>query len=984
MGAHLLRLLLFATSVLILVPVAATAQGEIVGIVRDTTGSVLPGVTVEVSSPALIEKVRTVATDGQGRYTVIDLRPGTYAVTFSLTGFSTVRREELEMAGSFTATVNAEMALGTVAETITVTGTSPLVDVQNVIQQHVMTSDTVAALPTARTWQTIGAVIPGITMTSGVGVSNQDVGGSMGDQSQGLAIHGGKAADAQNMIDGYYLNGVLATTQHAIYIDVGSTEEVRYDTGAHSADVTTGGFHVNFIMKDGGNQFRGNIFGTYADDRFQNNNITPELTKRGLTVNSSLDKVWDFNAGYGGPIKKDKLWFFGSTRAWGTNNLVAGIWYDTDPFDNVYTPDLNRPGIEDTKIFSGSVRLTWQMNSKNKFTAYTLNQQGRCLCHRDISSTRAPEAARKARSPLMHVEVYSWNAPLTNKLLLEAGGLAYTQLYSVEPQPEVWKPGVLALTELTTGLNWRMSNIGHDGFEMRKFSPKASLSYVTGLHQFKMGMSLQRGWARQFQNINGDMTLSLRNGVPASLTLFTTPYDVRSDLNASLALYAQDQWTLSRVTINAGVSWDYHQSGVPEQHLSAVQFVGQRDFAAIDNVPLWKDWNPRLGVAYDVFGNGRTAVKASLSRYVAGQGTGFAGSNNPVLTSVNSATRTWNDLNGDFKPQCSFVDPAANAECGPLNPSNFGQRRVTTRFDDAIRTGFRPYSWESAVAVNHELLRGVSLSASYHGRWYGNFSVTDNQAVTLANFDTYCLTVPTDSRLPGGGGNQLCGLYDINPSKFGQVDNLVSDASKFGKQTERYHGFDVLTNMRLPRGGRLGGGINIGSTATNNCDVVSKVDNAAAANISGMASPTALFCDVKTPFQPNVRAYGIYPLPWDLQASATFQSIPGPQITASYAVPNAQIAPSLGRNLASGANGTALVQLIRPSTIFEERLYQTDLRLTRIFRVGTSRINGNFDLYNLFNASPVLSINNAYGPNWRRPTAVLPGRLFKFSAQLDF
>jgi len=983
MGAYLLRLLLFATSVLFLVPAAATAQGEIAGLVRDTSGSVLPGVTIEVSSPALIEKVRMVVTDGQGRYTVIDLRPGTYAVTFTLPGFSTVRREGLEMAGSFTATVNAEMALGTVAETITVTGASPLVDVQNVIQQHVMTADTVAALPTARTWQTIGAVIPGITMTSGVGVSNQDVGGSMGDQSQGLAIHGGKAADAQNMIDGYYLNGVLSTTQHAVYIDVGSTQEVRYDTGAHSADVSTGGFHVNFIMKDGGNQFKGNVFGTYADDRFQNNNITPELTKRGLTVNSSLDKVWDFNAGFGGPIKKDKLWFFGSTRAWGTNNLVAGIWYDTDPFDNVYTPDLNRPGIEDTKIFSGSVRLTWQMNSRNKFTAYTLNQQGRCLCHRDISSTRAPEAARKARSPLMHVEVYSWNAPLTNKLMLEAGGLAYTQLYSVEPQPEVWKPGVFALTELTTGLNWRMSNIGHDGFEMRKFSPKASLSYVTGSHQFKTGMSLQRGWARQFQNINGDMALSLRNGVPASLTLYTTPYDVRSDLNAALALYAQDQWTIKRVTINAGVSWDYHQSGVPAQQLPAVQFVGQRDFAAIDNVPLWKDWNPRLGVAYDIFGNGRTALKASLNRYVAGQGTGFASANNPVLTSVNSATRTWSDLNGDFTPQCNFVDPAANAECGALNPSNFGQRRVTTRYDDAVRTGFRPYSWESAVAVNHELLRGVSLAASYHGRWYGNFSVTDNLAVTSANFDTYCITVPTDPRLPGGG-NQLCGLYDVNPSKFGQADNFVSVASKFGKQTERYHGFDVLTNVRLPRGGRFGGGINIGSTATNNCDVVGKVENAAGANASGMASPTSLYCDIKSPFQPNVRAYGIYPLPWDLQASATFQSIPGPQITASYAVPNAQIVPSLGRNLASGANGTATVQLIQPNTIFEERLYQTDLRLTRIFRIGTTRINGNFDLYNLFNASPILSINNTYGPNWQRPTAALPGRLFKFSAQLDF
>lgn len=984
MNMRIWKLLLLAMAVSTPLPAAAAAQGAIAGSVRDSTGALLPGVTVEASSPALIEKVRSVVTDDQGRYMIIDLRPGSYVVTFALPGFSTVRREGIEMSGTFTATVNAELAVGAVAETVTVTGASPLVDVQNVVQQRVMTADTISALPTARTWQTVGAVIPGVTTTSGVGVSGQDVGGSMGDQSQGLSIHGGKSGDTQNMIDGYYFNGVSSTTQLAIYMDVGSSQEVRYDTGAHGAEVTTGGFHVNFILKDGGNQFKGSVFGTYADHRFQNDNITPDLKTRGLTVNSSLDKVWDFNPGYGGPIKKDKLWFYGSARAWGTNNRVAGIWADTDPFDNVYTPDLTKPGIEDTHIYSGSLRLMWQINSKNKITAYHLNQQGRCLCHRDISSTRAPEAARKARSPLMHVEIYSWSAPLTNRLLLEAGGLAYTQLYSVEPQPDVWKPGVLALTELTTGLNWRISSIGHDGFEMRKFSPKASLSYVTGSHAFKVGMSLQRGWIRNFLNVNGDMTLALRNGIPSQITLYTTPYDNRLNLNEALALYAMDQQTLNRLTINAGVSWDYHKSGVPEQHLPAVQFVGPRDFAAIDNVPLWKDWNPRLGVAYDLFGNGKTAIKGSLSRYVAGQGTGFASSNNPVNTSVNSATRTWTDLNGDFKPQCNFLNPAVNGECGPTNPSTFGQLRVTTRYDDHVRTGFRAYSWESALGVNHELLRGVSLEASYHGRWYGNFSATDNLAATPADYDPYCITVPSDSRLPGGGGYQICGLYDINPSKFGQTDNLVTDASKFGKQTERYHGFDVLTNVRLAGGVQIGGGINVGRTATDNCDVVGKVDNPANVGNGVMASPSTLYCAIKPPFQPNGRAYGIYPLPWDLQASATFQSIPGPQILASYAVPNAQIVPSLGRNLAAGANGNATVQLVQAGTLYEDRLYQTDLRLTKTVRFGARRLQGNFDLYNLFNASPILSINNTFGPNWRRPIAVLPGRLFKFGAQLDF
>jgi hypothetical protein len=987
MSVSLRRLLLFAAAFFVMAPSAAMAQGAIAGFVRDTTGSMLPGVTVEASSPALIEKVRTVVTDGQGRYLVVDLRPGSYVVTFSLPGFSTIKREGIELSGTFTATVNVDMAVGTLEETVTVSGASPLVDVQNVVQERVMTAETVSALPTARTFQTLAAVIPGLTTTAGVGASNQDVGGSMGDQSQTLAIHGGKPGDQQNMIDGFYMNGVSSTTQLAIYLDMGSMQETRYELGAIGADTTTGGVHVNFILKDGGNLFRGSVFGAYANNRMQAKNITDDLKARGIGSQTGIDKVWDFNPGMGGPVKKDKVWFYASARVWGTNNRVPGIWYDKDPLDNVYTPDFDRPGIEDTRIFSGSLRLTWQVNAKNKVSAYHVNQQGRCLCHRDISSTRAPEASRKARSPLMHVEIYEWTAPLTNKLLLEAGGIAYTQLYSVEPQPDVWQPGVLALTELTTGLNWRMSNIGHDGFGMRKFSPKASLSYVTGSHAFKTGLSLQRGWIRNFLNINGDMTLALRNGVPASVTLYTTPYNVLNNLNEALALYAMDQWTHKRVTLNIGASYDIHKSGVPEQHLSAVQFVGPRDFAAIDNVPLWKDFSPRLGVALDLFGNGRTAIKASFSRYVAGQGTGFANANNPVLTSVNSATRTWNDVNGDFKPQCNFTNPAANQECGVLTPSTFGQLRVTTRYDDAVRTGLRGYNWESSVGINQELWRGVSAEVSYHGRRYGNFSVTDNLAVTPANFDPYCITAPTDSRLPGGGGFQQCGLYDVNPSKVGQVDNLVTDASKFGRQTENYHGADFLMNARLGSGGRVGGGVNTGRTTTDNCEVVGKVDNPASgtnANPSGIASPSTLYCRITPPFQMNARAYAVYPLPWELQASATFQTIPGPMVIANYVMPNSQIAPSLGRNLSAGATATATIPLVEPGSMYGDRLYQTDLRLTKMFRMGTRRFQANLDLYNLLNASPVLLQNNTYGPAWQRPMAILPGRLIKFGGQYDF
>jgi hypothetical protein len=834
-----------------------------------------------------------------------------------------------------------------------------------------------------------------MTTTSGVGVSNQDVGGSMGDQSQLLQYHGGRAGDQQQLIDGFYINGVLSASQQALYMDVGSAQEVRYDLGSIAPEIVTGGVHVNFIPKEGGNRFTGTVYGTFSNHSFQSANITPDLQARGLSsANSSLDKVWDFNPDIGGPIMKDRLWFFFSNREWGTNNRVAAIWYNKDPLGNFYVPDFSRQGIEDTKIFSNGLRLTWQINSKNKLALYHLDQSGRCLCHRNINSQTAPEAATQALSPVMHLEEFHWTSPITSRLLLDAGGSIYIQTYSVQPEPDVWKPGVYAITELSTGLNYRITSGGHNGFQMHKFSPKVSLSYVTGSHTIKVGMDTQRGWARQWLNINGDLTFNFLNGVPRSFVMYTTPYNVFTNLDNALGIWGSYQSTLNRVTINAGLRFDYHHASDPAQHLPTVQFVGARDFPAVDDAPSWKDLDPRLGIAWDLFGNGKTAVKASINRYVGGEGTGPAGTLNPVNASVNSATRTWTDLNGDFLPQCDFLNPAANAECGPISNAKFGTLNIVTSYDNAILRGFgvRPDNWEGSVGVTHELTQGVSLDASYNYRFYGNFTVTQNTAVSPSDYSSYCITAPVDPRLPGGGGNQICGLYDVNPSKFGQVQNLITSAATFGKQTERYDGVDAVVSMRMPRGGRVGGGLNVGRTATNNCAVVEgapNVNNATslisvAADLAALPRTTA-FCDVRTPWQPNARGYVVLPLPWALQSSTTLQTIPGPMIYATYAVPNAVIAPSLGRNLSAGANATANVGLVPPGTMYGDRLYQVDTRVTRMFRVGPSRrVQMNVDLYNLFNRSPVLLQNNTYGVAWQRPIAVLPGRLLKFGAQLDF
>jgi hypothetical protein len=288
------------------------------------------------------------------------------------------------------------------------------------------------------------------------------------------------------------------------------------------------------------------------------------------------------------------------------------------------------------------------------------------------------------------------------------------------------------------------------------------------------------------------------------------------------------------------------------------------------------------------------------------------------------------------------------------------------------------------------------LTAEYYRVSYGNFRVTDNLAVTPADYDPFCVTAPVDTRLPSGGGYQICGLYDLKRSAFGAVNNLVVQASDFGGMTRVSNGFGININSRFGRGGLLAGGVASGQTVIDNCDIVTKHPEIVVptSSIFTVASPAATgqFCHATQPWagQTQVKLSGTYPLPWDTQLSAVFQNIPGFPLLATRPVTNAEIAPSLGRDLSAcptntgACTATVSVALLEPNTRFEDRLNQLDLRFVKRVRVGTARLQGMLDVYNLFNASTILLVNTNYGSQWLLPTEVLPGRLFKVGVQLDF
>jgi hypothetical protein len=409
----------------------------------------------------------------------------------------------------------------------------------------------------------------------------------------------------------------------------------------------------------------------------------------------------------------------------------------------------------------------------------------------------------------------------------------------------------------------------------------------------------------------------------------------------------------------------------------------------VDNVPNWNDVSPRIGASYDLSGNGKTAVKFSIGRYTQVETNGLADNNAPSRTLVSSVTRTWADNNRNMLPDCDLKNPLLNGECGQISNLRFGTPVPGTAYDPEFLSGFgvRPADWQAVVGFQQELRPGVALNGGFYRAWYGNFSVTQNRAVNPAtDYDPYCVTAPTDTRLGAASGSTICGFYDIKPAKFGQVDSFVTNLSNFGKYTNVYTGFDVSLNARFNNGGLLQGGLATGRQVTDNCVVVDNPQQSTflTSGTTFLSSPG--YCHQVLPFkgQTQVKFSGIYPLPYGLQLSGTFQNLPGVPIAATLVVPNAAIAPSLGRNLAAGANGTVTVPLMEANQAYEKRLNQLDLRFTKIVKLGRTRLQGMFDIYNALNVNTILAENTAYGPTWLQPTTIIGARLFKFSGQFDW
>ncbi|HXH25776.1 MAG TPA: TonB-dependent receptor [Vicinamibacterales bacterium] len=1027
-------------------PAAARAQATLAGTVRDTSGAVLPGVTVEAASPVLIERVRTTVSDGTGQYRLTELSPGTYSLTFTLPGFQTVRRDNVELSGLGVTTINIEMRVGAVEETITVTGETPVVDIQSTRRQTVVDDETLRALPATRGYNALVFLVPSIT-----GGSNQI------DLMPAMRIfygHGGRGNEGRTYVDGLSTGSAFNGGGVSGYIiDTSNVQEMQVTTSGGLGETEVGGPQVNFIPKTGGNTFSGSFFGSGAGDWSMGSNLDDRLRSFGIPEPPTLYKNWDLQASLGGPFRRDRLWFFATYRDFGSHDDILGMYANKNAGDPTKWTYERNPDVKARNAVSRTIaalRLTAQVTPRNKVGFYWDHQfacDGSALT-RDAdtcrkpgtnwvasgTSTIAPEAASGAQGTAGGAFGYAdawqkvwqatWTSPVTNKLLLEAGASTYISKWGWMEQPGAIRnliqvqeqnsfdacPGPeVCLTPANLvfrALDWNFNNMQNPTYM------RASASYVTGAHNMKVG------WVSAYNrtdNINhynyNRLNYRTLNGVPNQLTMNFGDWIIK-DRSQYHGFYVQDSWTVGRATLQGAVRYDRAWSWSPEgqgaEGPSDRFRTAPITFPRTEGVRGFNDITTRWGVAYDLFGTGKTSLKVNLGKYLQ------SANNQDRYTLMNPAqatrfarttNRAWTDANGNWVPDCDLMNPAAQDLrasggdfCGPWANINFGRALPAAAVNPAILEGWgvRPSDWQFGASVQHELLPRVSVEVGYNRRSFDGFTVTDNRATVASDYDRFTFTAPRHPSLPGGGGYTVT-AFNPNPRIAATADNYVTFADEYGKTIQYWHGVDVNVNARLRGGLTVQGGTSTGRGVRDNCEVVAKLPELL---FAGGVWQRPESCRVEEPWLTQLRGLAAYTVPKvDVQIGVGFQFKPGTlgiggndaatngqSVSANFLVPSAVAAQTLGRPLSLGAANTT-VNLLLPGELYGERVNQVDVRLAKVLRFGRTRALVGFDVYNLFNDNPGLSYNQAFGVDgstWLRPTSLLLPRFVRFNATVDF
>jgi hypothetical protein len=926
---------------------AQVQTGSIVGAVTDASGGVLPGVTVSVGGDRLIGGVQTFTTDVSGVYRFDRLPPGEYLVKFELAGFKTVERAGIRINAAFTATVNAKLEVGSLEETITVTGESPTVDTKSNLQQTVMSQEILEGVPTGRDPWSLAKIIPGVN------VSTYDVGGTQSMQQSGLTAHGSSGSDVSFNIDGATVNwpgGGGGSTM--MYYDQGMFEEVNYLTSAIPAEVMAGGISINMVTKDAGNMWRGNLRYSFSNDDLQSENHLDIQRELPSFLGNPTLKTYDVNLSGGGAIVQNRLWVNGTVRRWIVNKLT-----------NARNLDGSQALDDNTlKNYSGKATMSFTPNQK-LMVSYLWNDKIRG--HRRNGTDLIPDIAAIVQTNPVQTTQVKYTGVFGARLVYESGFSVMDGQTNYTYQPDTaadairWVDFTIGAQDFAAPAHQEQPNSRHQ-FD-NTFAYNAS--GWGGDHFFKAGVQFGRLYYAERYTVQGHHYVEYSNGVPNRIRQFNTPNYPRN-LSHVLGFFAQDAWSVgSRLTLNLGMRFDNYKGILPDQSNTNIEF-DLFDPGALENDGTGPYGEPRTvseqevinqsravwraGAVFDLTGDGRTAVKSSYSRYALQVGIDRVTSVNPLGTG--SRTCPWSDPNGDGRFQPSEINVAqCSAFSGGIN---------TFYASDGVDW---PYSDEVTAGIERQVMNDMRVGVMFYYRANRDQLGTRNEAVPPSAYTPFTVPVPD-----GPNGATQVTAYNLNPEFTGRANNIRDNEAELDTD---YKGVEFTASKRFSRNWQMVGGLTIGSNEGGLGGELNDPNNHIyERGIVGNDSQVAF------------RLSGSYLLPGAVTLAGSLVSNSGYPYVSTYSISRAAAA-------IQGVRLTRASQSVPLSQRGDERLphvTMADIRISRTFRFGDRRIVPQLDVFNIGNAATVVNLQNAVGGAYLDPREILSPRIIRVGFSLDF
>ena len=930
---------------------AQVQTGSITGTVTDSSNAILPGATVTLSGERLIGGDASVVTDASGTYRFDRLAPGSYNVKFELQGFKTIIQSDIRISAAFVATVNGKLEVGSVSESITVTGESPTIDTKSNVQQTVMNQEILEGVPTGRDPWSLAKLIPGVQ------VATYDVGGTQSIQQSSLSSHGSNTNDVSYNIDGATVNwpggGGGATM---LYYDQGMFEEVNYMTSAIPAEVLAGGLSINMVTKDGGNKWRGNLRYSFANDGLQAENHLGDKVQflptgaRTNFLGNPTQKTYDANLSGGGALVQNKVWVNGTIRRWVVNKLT-----------NAKNADGSQALDDNTlKNYSGKVVSAFTPNNRLS-ASYLWNNKIRGH-RRDTPPDNVPDIAALVQTNPASTTQAKYTG-IRSRLVFESNFSVMDGQTNYSYQPGTpadairVQDGTLSTANFAAGRHEEQPNSRTQFDNVVSYNKSAF-----GEHLFKGGAQWGRLYYESRYTVQGDHWLIYSNGLPTSVRLWNTPANPKN-IERMLGLFFQDAWSMNRLTLNLGMRYDRVKGILPEQSNPGGTFIAARSLPESEpvnqSIAVW-----RAGASYDLMGSGKTALKGSYSRYGLQVGIDRVTRVNPL--SATSQDCAWTDPNRDGRFQASELGTCP------------GFAAISTFYPDADGPNW-PYSDEVTAGIEHQVMRDMRVGVMYYYRTNRDQLAVRNRAVPTSAYIPFTASIPS-----GPAGATTVTLYNLDPAFNGRQNNILDNDPYLDT---KYTGVELTASKRLSRNwqmvagltfGKNTGGINQGGTSSGQTDQAT-VAGFAGGDLNDPNNTRFPEGIIGNDSEVALRISGSYQLPAKINVAGSLISNSGYPYVSTYSVTRAAVAPAVSL---TRANQTVLL-----SERGDERLptvTMVDLRFSRPIKFGTRQFVPQLDIFNIGNAATIVRYNPAVGSTYLAPGEILAPRIVRVGFSIDF